>query len=809
MGLWIKDLLFKKTTFKENGINMMSERWKRGFSLTFFLFLFILFPGIAGKASAQTGGMTLMIYMCGSNLESEGGYASKDIREMIHALPAGGNTQVLILASGSESWELEEIKPFTTGMYRLENETITHVTDLPSSSMGSSVTLSSFLEMTYLNYPADRYGLIIWDHGGGPMIGVCYDTVFSEEGKTDCLTLPELKKGLQDSPFAHEKLCFIGFDACLMASLETAATIADYADYMIASEEPESSDGWDYSFLKESLENLDAREIVNHISDSYMKQNESALKDVTISCIDLSRIEELQTEMDSLFDSLKVDALNYPFLAEIRDEARMVGSGSQYDYDLVDLVDLLSLYQEYGAAETGHLLEILSGIIISNQTNARFRNGLSIYYPFRNRRKFASGWQNNMAEIPYVQGYRSFVDRTVEIWLGKSLVDWDLSLVNSGFGKLPFTLQLSEKEADMLASARLRVVSRTPGMKGFRFVYASDDLEPDSNHLITTVYNNEGLFFLDETGQPTRQSDSLFYVSLTDEILGVPAMLTIDQRDSNRKGNLYDYSYPYVYLKYRKDVNGIYRFMDVEEVDGSEAQVGKSAIRMDRCTEIDVFGASSVPSYNEDGRLLPYKEWDIIGIHGESDLGGVPPEHAGFVPVQDGNERFAFFEITDLQGNSYASDMVPIQNENRFPLDIPETKLFENNLCSVTLLGVTAAGGPYPRLEFKYLVENHSDRELNIHRDEIPLFDGQPLDCYPFSGIYMNPREITTVCSAVNFEELTLTDPNLDRLTLSLECRLADAAGSFYPGEAVLAETVSISLHINLRALGVQSYRQS
>ena len=73
----------------------------------------------------------------------------------------------------------------------------------------------------------------------------------------------------------------------------------------------------------------------------------------------------------------------------------------------------------------------------------------------------------------------------------------------------------------------------------------------------------------------------------------------------------------------------------------------------------------------------------------------------------------------------------------------------------------------------------------------------------------MNPREITTVCSAVNFEELTLTDPNLDRLTLSLECRLADAAGSFYPGEAVLAETVSISLHINLRALGVQSYRQS
>ena len=53
-----------------------------------------------------------------------------------------------------------------------------------------------------------------------------------------------------------------------------------------------------------------------------------------------------------------------------------------------------------------------------------------------------------------------------------------------------------------------------------------------------------------------------------------------------------------------------------------------------------------------------------------------------------------------------------ITASNGFPLDIPETKLFENNLCSVTLLDVTAAGGPYPRLEFKYLVENHSDREL-------------------------------------------------------------------------------------------------
>jgi len=43
------------------------------------------------------------------------------------------------------------------------------------------------------------------------------------------------------------KFDFIGFDACLMATVETALTMSQYGDYLIASEETEPGVGWYYT----------------------------------------------------------------------------------------------------------------------------------------------------------------------------------------------------------------------------------------------------------------------------------------------------------------------------------------------------------------------------------------------------------------------------------------------------------------------------------------------------------------------------------------------------------------------------------
>jgi hypothetical protein len=62
-------------------------------------------------------------------------------------------------------------------------------------------------------FPADKYGLILWNHGGGSIAGYGYNS----------LTLLELNMALEKTQAANTKLEFIGFDACLMANVETAA----------------------------------------------------------------------------------------------------------------------------------------------------------------------------------------------------------------------------------------------------------------------------------------------------------------------------------------------------------------------------------------------------------------------------------------------------------------------------------------------------------------------------------------------------------------------------------------------------------
>ncbi len=91
-----------------------------------------------------------------------------------------------------------------------------------------------------MNYPAEQYDLILWNHGGGAFFGYGFD-----ETTNDSLTLDELDQAFADSPF-HDgnKLEFIGFDACLMANIETAHTLSPYANYMVASQESEPGSGW-------------------------------------------------------------------------------------------------------------------------------------------------------------------------------------------------------------------------------------------------------------------------------------------------------------------------------------------------------------------------------------------------------------------------------------------------------------------------------------------------------------------------------------------------------------------------------------
>ena len=59
-----------------------------------------------------------------------------------------------------------------------------------------------------------------------------------------------------------DKFEFIGFDACLMGTIETANIMASYADYMYGSQEMEPGSGWDYESIGSFLMNVDGQQAI-------------------------------------------------------------------------------------------------------------------------------------------------------------------------------------------------------------------------------------------------------------------------------------------------------------------------------------------------------------------------------------------------------------------------------------------------------------------------------------------------------------------------------------------------------------------
>lgn len=101
---------------------------------------------------------TIMIYMVGSNLESTGGLASSDLNSIDKNIDS--NTKVLLIAGGSKNWNNNYISTDETSIYELTSEGFTKVKKQPRKNMGSSETLSSFLNYAYDYSKTDEYDLI-------------------------------------------------------------------------------------------------------------------------------------------------------------------------------------------------------------------------------------------------------------------------------------------------------------------------------------------------------------------------------------------------------------------------------------------------------------------------------------------------------------------------------------------------------------------------------------------------------------------------------------------------------------------------
>lgn len=183
-----------------------------------------------------------MIYMVGSNLESVYGAASSDLAEIEKADIPYDKTNVIVYTGGSTRWS-SGVPSVCNNCLDMSianwQERIVASTE-GSSDMGDPETMSNFINFCMDYYPVRDYVHILWDHGGGLVLGYGSDELF----KYDSLLLPELKAAMDNIIFKDRKLLMAGFDACLMGSLESTFLWQDYADCLVASEELEAEDGF-------------------------------------------------------------------------------------------------------------------------------------------------------------------------------------------------------------------------------------------------------------------------------------------------------------------------------------------------------------------------------------------------------------------------------------------------------------------------------------------------------------------------------------------------------------------------------------
>lgn len=141
-------------------------------------------------------------------------------------------------------------------------------------------TLNTFILWTGANYPADHYGLTVWDHGSGIFkegdnSPASYTDQSITKGCVGDIKLWEMSQAIENFYNSFGTLDIIGFDVCLLGQIETVYQFKDWSDYVIASELTEPGDGWDYAAFSKLSQSADypadsvAMDIVSYYGDDY------------------------------------------------------------------------------------------------------------------------------------------------------------------------------------------------------------------------------------------------------------------------------------------------------------------------------------------------------------------------------------------------------------------------------------------------------------------------------------------------------------------------------------------------------------
>jgi hypothetical protein len=336
-------------------------------------------------ARAAPNSWTILVYLhADHNLEES---SEADLQEM-EKVGSGKNFNVIVQWDRLSEDGIQRIK---VGKNRDDSELIEELEELDSDD---PKTLADFVRWGVKAYPAQRYGLIIWDHGG-QWNGIGGDET-TDAG--DLMDLNEIQAALQNSmnTVGIKQFDFLAFDTCLMGGLEPLVQLAPYSKIYIANPEIDYGDGWEYTadfgYLKanpgatmtEFAKKQNANWAAHHNTEISDIQNRAhAIYDTSKASAIAAASKEFSSALLDIWDA------NEQTLAKVRGrtiEYDMDNEDPHAPHDYVDLGDFASKLAAKNPrlkATSDKLNAAIDASIIAKtfgKNNAKAR-GLSVWLP--------------------------------------------------------------------------------------------------------------------------------------------------------------------------------------------------------------------------------------------------------------------------------------------------------------------------------------------------------------------------------------------------------------------------------------------
>lgn len=286
--------------------------------IKFFSFLLVVlfscFSLFYTRAFAKDASWTVLVYMAGQN-----NLSAACVEDVLEMLEVGSTDQVNILVQADvSSIYTPEIPDNVTYRFKVLDHDLQLFPMERNQDMAAPATLTDFIKWGVSTFPAQRYALILWDHGlgwlGGFEGGRNGRGILQDDGSNSFMSLEELRRALDEAGIHFDLL---EFDACLMGQIEVLGYVYEFADYITFSENTEPGDGNPYDVIFYVLvhdpemggEAL-GRLIVDSFVDYYSRPPNN-LASVTKSLVRTEGVAQLLVLVDRFGGVLKKNMANY------------------------------------------------------------------------------------------------------------------------------------------------------------------------------------------------------------------------------------------------------------------------------------------------------------------------------------------------------------------------------------------------------------------------------------------------------------------------------------------------------------------